>query len=285
MKLIRFGLAGEEKPGLLRADGVRIDASGHVEDYNEKFFQNDGLGRLQSWCDTHGDQAPVVDDAVRWAPPVARPSKIVCIGHNYAAHARESSAEPPSEPVVFFKSTSSFNGPNDDVMVPRGSTKLDYEVELAVIIGRVMRYVDVEQALDYVAGYALHNDYSERSFQKDRGGQWVKGKSCDTFAPLGPFMVTADETGLMNNRDLWLRVNGEIRQQSNTADMIFDVPFLLSYLSQFMTLLPGDIISTGTPSGVGMGFDPPRYLSPGDTVEMGLDGLGQSSQRIVAFSL
>jgi len=214
-------------------------------------------------------------------PPIDRPSKIVCIGLNFRDHAAESKMELPKEPVIFFKSTTSLVGPNDPLVIPRGASKVDWEVELAVVIGEKALYVPREDALNCVAGYVLHNDYSERSFQLERGGQWVKGKSADTFAPLGPFLATPDEISDASRLAMWLKVNGETRQNSSTANMIFDVPTLVSYVSQFMTLLPGDVISTGTPAGVGLGMNPPRYLKAGDVVELGVEGLGESRQQVV----
>ena len=283
MKLIRFGNPGQEKPGLFLNDGVRIDASGFDWNYNEFFFGGDGLDRLRAWLDKNGASAPRVPPNVRLGPPVCRPSKIVCIGLNYRDHAAETGAKIPTEPVIFFKSTTSLVGPNDDLVIPRNATKVDWEVEFAIVIGKLARYVSKESALDHVAGYALHNDYSERSFQLERGGQWVKGKSCDTFAPLGPFLATKDEIPDPGNLKMWLKVNGEIRQNSSTANMIFDVPTLVSYVSEFMTLLPGDVISTGTPAGVGLGMKPPQYLKPGDVVELGIEGLGESRQNVRAL--
>lgn len=283
MKLIRFGNPGHEKPGLLLADGRRIDASGFGSDYDEAFFGGDGLERLAAWARANAASAPVVDASVRLGPCVARPSKIVCIGLNYADHARESGVEIPKEPILFFKATSSIVGPNDDLVIPRGSQKTDWEVELAFVIGRRASYVDEANALGHVAGYALHNDYSERAFQLERGGQWVKGKSCDTFAPLGPFLATRDEIPNPQALRLWLKVNGLMRQNSSTEQMIFGVAKLVSYISQFMTLLPGDVVSTGTPPGVGLGLKPtPVYLKAGDVVELGIEGLGESRQRAVA---
>jgi 2-keto-4-pentenoate hydratase/2-oxohepta-3-ene-1,7-dioic acid hydratase in catechol pathway len=214
---------------------------------------------------------------------VARPSKIVCIGLNYADHAKETGAAIPQEPIVFFKATTALCGPNDDVIIPRNSTKLDWEVELAVVIGKKASYVSEDEALNYVAGYVLHNDYSERAFQLERGGQWVKGKSNDTFAPVGPFLATPDELGAIDDLHLWLKVNDKMLQDSSTNQLIFKIPFLVHYLSQFMTLLPGDIISTGTPHGVGLGFKPPFYLKEGDVVELGIEGLGSSKQQVVAW--
>jgi 2-keto-4-pentenoate hydratase/2-oxohepta-3-ene-1,7-dioic acid hydratase in catechol pathway len=284
MKLIRFGNPGAEKPGLQLADGRRIDASGFGSDYDEAFFGGDGLARLAAWADANAANAPIVEPGTRLGPCVARPSKIVCIGLNYADHAKESGLDIPKEPIIFFKSTSSLVGPNDDVMIPRGSEKTDWEVELAFVIGKKASYVDEADAMDHVAGYALHNDYSERAFQLERGGQWVKGKSCDTFAPLGPFMATADEVPDPQNLKCWLKVNGVTRQNSSTQQMIFGIRTLVSYLSQFMTLLPGDVISTGTPPGVGLGFKPPIFMKAGDVVELGIEGLGESKQTAVAWS-
>jgi 2-keto-4-pentenoate hydratase/2-oxohepta-3-ene-1,7-dioic acid hydratase in catechol pathway len=284
MRLIRFGEAGREKPGLLLADGTGVDASGFGSDYDEAFFGGDGLPRLRAWLAEEGGRAPRVADGVRLGPPIARPSKIVCIGLNYRDHAAETGAPIPAEPVIFFKASSALCGPNDDLVIPRGSVKTDWEVELAVVIGARASYVGKERAAAHVAGYALHNDYSERTFQMDRGGQWSKGKSADTFAPLGPFLATPDEIADPHRLPMWLTVNGQHRQRSSTGNMVFDVPTLVSYLSQFMTLLPGDVISTGTPAGVAMGMKPePVYLKPGDVVELGIDGLGQSRQRAVAY--
>jgi 2,4-diketo-3-deoxy-L-fuconate hydrolase len=283
MKLIRFGERGREKPGLLLNDGTRVDISGSGLDYDESFFAADGLSRLQQWFAKSGPEAPCVNPSVRWGAPICRPSKIVCIGLNYTDHAKEAGLEMPAEPVLFMKATSSLVGPNDPVIIPKGSTKLDWEVELAFIIGKEARYVSKESANGHVAGYALHNDYSERAFQLERAGQWVKGKSADTFAPLGPFVATPDEIGDPSRLAMWLKVNGTIRQKGTTANMIFDVPALLSYVSQFMTLLPGDVVSTGTPPGVGLGMKPPQYLAAGDVVELGIEKLGESQQKVVAY--
>ena len=284
MKLIRFGEAGRERPGILDARGRRLDVGAFGEDWNEAFFGSDGLRRLEAWLADNGDTCPVVPHHVRLGPCVARPSKIVCIGMNYALHVKETGGTMPTEPVVFFKATTALCGPDDDVVIPPGSEKTDWEVELAIVMGRRANYVSEAEAMEHVAGYALHNDYSERAWQIERGGQWVKGKSFDSYAPVGPYLATRDEIPDPNALGLWLEVNGERLQESNTSDMIFKVPTLVSYLSQFMTLLPGDIISTGTPSGVGLGFDPPRYLKPGDVVELGIDGLGSSRQQAVAYS-
>jgi len=284
MKLIRFGEVGQEKPGVLLKDGTPIDVSTFVSNYDEAFFGSGGLTRLDSWLRSNAESAPRVAPLMRLGPPVSRPSKIVCIGLNYRDHAAETKAEPPKEPVLFFKATTSLVGPNDDLVMPRNSTKVDWEVELAVVIGKKTSYVSKDDALDHIAGFALHNDYSERSFQLERGGQWVKGKSADTFAPLGPFLATPDEIADFAKLRMWLMVNGEIRQKSSTSNMIFDVPTLVSYVSQFMTLLPGDVISTGTPAGVGMGMNPPVYLRAGDVVELGIEGLGESRQHVTAYN-
>jgi 2,4-didehydro-3-deoxy-L-rhamnonate hydrolase len=257
MKLIRFGNPGKEKPGLLLPDGTRVDASGFGLDYTESFFENDGIAALRKWFDASGSAAPRIERFVRLGPPIDRPSKIVCIGLNYRKHAVESGMEIPKEPVVFFKSTTALVGPDDNVIIPRNAEKVDWEVELAVVIDKKASYVPKERAFEYIAGYALHNDYSERSFQLERGGQWVKGKSADTFAPLGPFLATRDEIADPGHLNMWLKVNGTVCQKESTSDMIFDVPTLVSYLSEFMTLLPGDIVSTGTPAGVGLGMKPP----------------------------
>jgi 2,4-diketo-3-deoxy-L-fuconate hydrolase len=285
MKLIRFGEAGRERPGLQLPDGARVDASGFGADYDEEFFRNDGLQRLAAWASRETANAPRIDPALRLGPPICRPSKIVCIGLNFRDHAAESGMDIPREPVLFFKSTSSLAGPNDNLIIPRGAAKVDWEVELAVVIRGRASYVGLDTAARYIAGYVLHNDYSERAFQLERGGQWVKGKSADSFAPLGPFMATPDEVPDVGRLDMWLTVNGETRQRSTTANMIFSVTELVSYVSGFMTLLPGDVISTGTPSGVGLGMKPsPVYLQPGDEVALGIAGLGESRQRVVPYA-
>ena len=285
MKLIRFGDPGRERPGVQLPDGTRLDTSAGTGDYDEAFFGGDGLSRLSAWLARDGDRAPRVPDGVRLGPPIARPSKIVCIGLNFRDHAAESGMDLPAEPVVFFKSTSSIAGPNDAVIIPKGASKLDWEVELALVIGRRAAHVEPNDAASHIAGFVLHNDYSERAFQLERGGQWVKGKSADTFAPLGPWLATTDEIPDSRQLGMWLTVNGEPRQQSTTANMIADVFTLVSYVSQFMTLLPGDVITTGTPAGVGLGMKPePRYLKAGDVVELGIDGLGCARQTVVAYS-
>ena len=283
MKITRFGNVGNEKPAVV-VDDVRYDVSAFGQDFTEDFFGNDGLNKLKVWFEANKASCPLVSKEVRWASAIARPSKIICIGLNYADHAAESNMAAPKEPVVFFKSTTALVGPNDDLIIPKGSEKTDWEVELAVVIGKKTSYVSIDEALDYVAGYALHNDYSERAYQLERGGQWVKGKSCDTFAPFGPWLATPDELGDIDNLRLWLTVNGKVYQDGNTKNLIFNVPFVISYLSEFMTLLPGDIISTGTPAGVGLGQKPhPVYLKAGDVVSLGIDGLGTSTQLAKAY--
>jgi len=282
MKLIRLGERGQETPGVLITDGRRVDVSAFGEDYDEAFFASEGPTRLHEWLERDGARTSVVSDDVRLGPPVARPGKIVCIGLNFRDHAEETGATVPSEPVIFLKATSSLAGPNDDVIIPRHSTKTDWEVEIAVVIGNRASYVGEKDAMDHVAGFVLHNDYSERAFQLERGGQWVKGKSCDTFAPLGPFVATKDEIPDVHRLRMWLKVNGEMKQDSTSANMVFKVPKLVSYVSEFMSLLPGDVISTGTPAGVGLGQKPPVYLKEGDVVELGIDGLGSSRQRLRA---
>lgn len=284
MKLIRFGEVGQEKPGVLLDDGTRLDASGFGSDYDERFFASGGLEMLRQWLRQNSAAAPRIASSVRLGAPICRPSKIICIGLNYRDHAAETGAEIPKEPVIFFKATTSLVGPNDPLIIPKQATKVDWEVELALVIGKKTLYVSQENALDHVAGYALHNDYSERNFQLERGGQWVKGKSADTFAPLGPFLATRDEISDSGNLKLWLKVNGQNRQNSTTRNMIFDVPTLVAYVSQFMTLLPGDVISTGTPPGVGLGMKPPVYLKAGDVVELGIEGLGESRQEVASYS-
>ncbi len=284
MKLIRFGIEGNEKPGVQLQSGTRIDVSGFGEDYTEAFFGGDSINRLEAWLKTNMESCEVVPNTVRLGAPLCRPSKIVCVGLNYAKHAAESGMAVPKEPVLFFKATSAMVGPNDDLIIPKNSEKTDWEVELAVVIGKKASYVSEANALDHVAGYVLHNDYSEREFQLEKEGQWVKGKSCDTFAPLGPFIATANEIKDPNNLNLWLTLNGEEMQNSNTDDFVFNIQEVVSYISQYMTLLPGDIISTGTPFGVGLGLNPPKYLKAGDVVELGIEGLGTSKQVCKAFN-
>ena len=283
MKLIRFGEPGKEKPGVHFND-ANYDVSGFIKDYDELFFANGGLQHLAWMVEQHKTMLPKVAVGERLGSPVARPSKIVCIGLNYAKHAKETNAAIPKEPILFFKSTTSLNGPNDNIIIPQNSVKTDWEVELAFVISKKASYVEEADAINYVAGYVLHNDVSEREFQLERSGTWDKGKGCDTFAPIGPWLVTKDEITDPHNLRLWLKVNGKMMQDSNTDDLIFTIPFLISYVSQFMTLLPGDIISTGTPPGVGLGFNPPVYLKEGDIVELGIDGLGTSKQTCVAYA-
>ena len=283
MKLIRFGEAGKERPGVC-IDNEHFDVSGFIQDYDERFFANGGLMHLAWMVEQNKTILRKVPGGIRLGSPVARPSKIVCIGLNYADHAKETGAIAPSEPVVFMKATTALVGPNDNIVIPKNSVKTDWEVELAVVIGKKASYVDEPEAMDYVAGYCLHNDVSEREFQIERGGTWDKGKGCDTFAPLGPWLVTKDEVKDVDSLRLWLKVNDKMMQDGTTANLIFKIPSIVSYVSQFMTLLPGDIISTGTPAGVGLGFSPPVYLKAGDVVELGIDGLGTSKQTCIAYS-
>lgn len=283
MKLIRFGEAGKEKPGVHIA-GKNYDVSGFIKDYDEFFFAHGGVLHLGWMLSQHQTMLPQIPAGARIGCPVAHPSKIVCIGLNYAKHAKETNAPIPKEPILFMKSTTAITGPYDPVMIPKNSVKTDWEVELAFVIGKKASYVEESEAMDYVAGYCLHNDVSEREFQLERGGTWDKGKGCDTFAPLGPWLVTKDEIADPHALRLWLKVNDQLMQDGNTDDLIFNIPQLVSYLSQFMTLLPGDIISTGTPAGVGLGFNPPVYLKPGDVMELGIDGLGTSRQKVIAYA-
>ena len=275
MKLIRIGAPGKEKPAIIIEDKW-YDTSSVIKDYDEAFFTNGGLNQLREVIGKN--ELPEISQGQRLGSPVARPSKIICIGLNYAKHAKETNAAEPKEPILFFKATTSLSGPDDDIIIPKNSIKTDWEVELALVIGKKASYVDEAEAMDYVAGYCLHNDVSEREFQIERGGQWVKGKSCDTFAPLGPWLVTKDEIKDVHNLRLWLSVNDKMMQDGNTDDLIFNIPYLVSYISQFMTLLPGDVISTGTPHGVGLGFNPPVYLKEGDVIKLGIDGLGTQKQ-------
>ena len=283
MKLIRFGELNKEQTGIAIGDKLYSTAA-FGEDYSEHFFETGGLNRLQKFLDEHESALPEVPANTRIGSPVARPSKIICIGLNYADHAKETGATPPAEPVIFMKSTTALVGPNDNIVVPKNSKKTDWEVELAVIIGKKASYVDEIEAMNYVGGYALHNDVSEREFQIERGGTWDKGKGCDTFAPLGPYFVTKDEVDDVDNLRLWLTVNGKKMQDGTTSNLIFKIPHIVSYVSQFMTLLPGDIISTGTPAGVGLGMNPQVYLKAGDVVELGIDGLGTAKQNVVAYA-
>ena len=280
MKLIRFGNHENEKPGVQLDNGQKIDVSAFGSDYDEFFFGTDGPKRLKEWLSINQDECPLVGENTRLGPPICRPSKIVCVGLNYAKHAQESGMEVPSEPVLFFKASSAIIGPYDEVILPKNSKKSDWEVELAIVIGEKASYVSEKNAMNHVAGYVLHNDISEREYQLERQGQWVKGKSCDTFAPLGPFVATKDEIKDPHNINLWLKLNGKTMQDSNTSDLIFGIPKLVSYISQFMTLLPGDLISTGTPFGVGLGLNPEIYLKGGDKMELGIEGLGVASQKV-----
>jgi 2-keto-4-pentenoate hydratase/2-oxohepta-3-ene-1,7-dioic acid hydratase in catechol pathway len=280
MKLIRFGKEGKEKPGI-HLEGKNYDLSAFVKDYDENFFEQNGLQKLVGIINEN--KLPLIEDGQRIGSPIARPSKILCIGLNYAKHAKETGAAIPTEPILFLKSTSSLTGPFDNIIIPKNSEKTDWEVELGVVIGKKASYVSEAEAMDYVAGYVLHNDVGERAFQLERGGTWDKGKGCDSFAPLGPWLVTKDEIPNPHKLRLWLSLNGKMMQDSNTDDLIFNIPQLISYSSQFMTLLPGDVISTGTPAGVGLGFSPNIYLKPGDVVELGIDGLGSSKQTAIAY--
>ena len=280
MKLIRFGKEGKEKPGI-HLEGKNYDLSAFIKDYDESFFEQNGLQKLAGIVNE--EKLPLVEDGQRIGSPIARPSKILCIGLNYAKHAKETGAAIPTEPILFMKSTSSLTGPFDNIIIPKNSEKTDWEVELGVVIRKKASYVSEEEAMDYVAGYVLHNDVSERAFQLERGGTWDKGKGCDSFAPLGPWLATKDEIPNPHKLRLWLSLNGKMMQDSNTDDLIFNIPQLISYSSQFMTLLPGDVISTGTPAGVGLGFSPNIYLKPGDVVELGIDGLGSSKQTAIAY--
>lgn len=278
MKLFRFGEKGREKPGVL-IDGKQYDVSAFGEDYGEAFFESDGLRRLETWL-SENKNLPPVKTGTRLGPCFLRPSKILCIGLNYTKHAFETKMPLPPEPIIFHKSTSALTGPHDGLILPRTSVKTDWEIELAVIVGKRASYVDEKEAMDYVAGFCVHNDYSEREWQLERNGQWTKGKGADTFSPMGPYLVTKDEVADFNNLHMWLKVNGRMMQDNNSDDMIFEVPFLIHYISQFMTLLPGDVISTGTPSGVGHSFYPPQYLKRGDVVELGIEGLGEQRQVV-----
>ncbi len=284
MKLIRYGNLGQEKIGV-EIDAKNYDLSSFGEDYNEQFFENDGMERLTNYINENSDQLKEIPATSRIGAPIARPSKIVCIGLNYLDHANETGAAIPKEPIIFFKSTTSIVGPFDDIMLPKGSEKTDWEVEFGVVVGKTARYVEEAEAIDYVAGYVLINDVSEREFQLERGGTWDKGKGCDTFAPMGPYLVTKDEMSDICDVGLWLSVNGQKYQNGSTKNLIFSVPQLIAYVSKFMTLLPGDVISTGTPAGVGLGFKPPIYLKAGDVVELGADGLGVAKQNVVAFDI
>ncbi len=278
MKLLRYGDAGAEKPGLWYKDTLR-DLSGVVPDLAGEMLYPEGLSRI---ADIDPETLPVVEGNPRLGPPISGTGKFICIGLNYADHAAESGMDVPPEPVIFMKASSAICGPNDPIVIPRGSEKTDWEVELAVVIGKKAKYVSEADAMDHVAGFCLTNDVSERAFQLERAGQWTKGKSCDNFGQIGPWLVTPDEVSDPHNLKMWLKVNGELMQNGSTATMVYQVPFLVHYLSQFMTLHPGDVISTGTPPGVGLGLNPPRYLKAGDVVELGIDGLGTQRQEVIA---
>lgn len=281
MKLVRFGSVGQEKPGILAADETLRDVSGHFNDYNKEFFANDGLKKLAA---IDVSALPVVDtEGVRIAEPVAEVGKMICVGLNYADHAAESGMDVPPEPVLFFKATSSIVGPNDAVVLPPKSEKSDWEVELGVVIGKEAKYVSEADAMEYVAGFCVVNDLSEREYQIERAGQWCKGKGCDTFGPVGPFLATQDEIEDSNNLSIWLELNGKKVQNGNTNTMVYKVPFLVHYISQYMSLQPGDIISTGTPPGVGLGMTPPLYLKEGDVMRLGIDGLGVQEQTVERY--
>jgi 2,4-didehydro-3-deoxy-L-rhamnonate hydrolase len=282
MRLVRFGMVGAEKPGVLGKDGVRRDASGHFQDWDGAFLAGGGIRRLEELVEREGSRLPAVPANERWAAPIARPGKVVGVGLNYSDHAKESGQAIPAEPILFLKASQTVVGPNDNILIPRGSQKTDWEVELGVVIGSETRYLDsAEAAEQHIAGYCLSHDVSERAFQIERGGQWTKGKSCDSFNPLGPWLATPDEVADPKAIGLKLWVNGELRQNGTTGKMIFDVPFLIHYISHFMTLEPGDLITTGTPAGVGMGMKPPSFLKHGDVVEMEADLLGRQKQLCV----
>jgi 2-keto-4-pentenoate hydratase/2-oxohepta-3-ene-1,7-dioic acid hydratase in catechol pathway len=275
MKLLRYGPKGQEKPGLLDQDGNIRDLSGVVKDIDGKV-----LADLSAIRAAKVESLPIIEKGVRIAEPVANVGKFLCIGLNYSDHAAESGMPEPSEPIIFMKATSAIIGPNDDVYLPPAAKKGDWEVELGIVIGKEARYVTKEKALDYVAGACVVNDLSEREFQLERLGTWDKGKGCDTFGPFGPYLVTLDEVGDLNNLNLWLDLNGKRVQKGSTASLIFDVPTLVSYVSQFMSLQPGDVISTGTPPGVGLGMKPPVFLKEGDVMELGIDKLGSQKQTV-----
>ncbi len=281
MKLLRFGEFGQERPGIL-IDGIRKDLSNHFIDWNGAFFENNGLESIEEFLKDNKESLKEVPENVRWGSPVSRPWKVICIGLNYSDHAIESGMPIPAEPIVFMKTTNTVIGPYDNVHIPRGSQKTDWEVELGIVIGKNARYLgSKEEAEKYIAGYCISHDVSERAFQLERGGQWTKGKSCDTFNPLGPWLVTKDELKNVHNLSMNLSINGEVKQKGNTNTMIFNSYFIVHYLSQFMTLEAGDVISTGTPPGVGMGFKPPQYIKAGDVAELSIEGLGTQKQTFI----
>ncbi len=281
MKLLRYGPAGAEKPGVLDANGSIRDLSAHVDDLNGAALSDAALDKLRS---IDLSSLPEVDANSRLGACVANVGKLICVGLNYSDHAEETGNEMPPEPVLFFKATSAIVGPNDSIEIPRGSESTDWEVELAIVIGKDGKYIEESDAMDHIAGFCVVNDVSERDFQTKRSGQWVKGKSADTFGPMGPWMVTRDEIADTQNLSMFLDVNGESMQRGSTATMVYQVPFLVSYISQFMSLQAGDVISTGTPPGVGLGMKPPRFLKPGDVVTLGIEGLGEQRQQVIAHS-
>ncbi len=280
MKLLRFGKPGREKPGLLDADGNIRDLSAHIKDIDRDFLDSEMFATLQA---LNPASLPLVDGNQRLGAPVAKVGKFICVGLNYADHARESGMEVPSEPVLFMKATSAITGPNDVVQLPPDSKKSDWEVELGVVIGREALYVSEADAMDYVAGFCVVNDLSEREYQLERQGQWVKGKGCNTFGPIGPYLVTPEDAGDVDSAGIWLELNGERVQDGSTRTMVYKVPFLVHYISQFMSLQPGDIISTGTPPGVGLGMNPPKFLQPGDVMRLGIDNLGEQCQQVIRY--
>lgn len=281
MKLIRHGDAGHENPGVILDSGRMIDASGEFREYDEGFFACGGLDSLKSWLDAGCPGGSELSSDIRIGAPVARPSKLVCVGKNYSDHAKEFGGDMPEEPVLFMKASTACSGPFDSVVIPPGCKKLDYEVELALVIGKTASNIEEKDAVSHLAGYTVMCDYSERAWQQEHCGQWVKGKSADTFAPLGPCLITTDQLADPQSLCLWTKVNGEKRQNGWSGNMTFSVAFLVSYISKFMTLLPGDVIATGTPGGVGMGMTPPRYLSAGDLVEQSIEGIGCMRQRVI----
>ena len=281
MKLIRFGEKENEKPGVLY-QGRRLDCSEEFSDWDRTFFQNNGLQKLEKYLESNAADLHEVPDSVRHAPCIGRPGMIMCIGLNYSEHAAESNMAIPEEPIIFGKATNTLSGPYDDVSIPKNSAKTDYEVELGIVLNKNVLYLKNEaEAAEAIAGYCVINDLSERSFQLEKGGQWIKGKSCPGFSPVGPYLATPDELGDLDNLKMTLSVNGDLRQNGNTSFMIFRPAFIIYYLSQFMLLEAGDLISTGTPAGVGIGLDPPSYLAKGDLIELGIEGLGAQKQRMI----
>ena len=278
MKLVRFGAAGDENPGVIDEHGNLRDLSAYIEDITAQNLSDEKLSELSK---INLNTLPIMDKSTRLGPCVSGVGKFICIGLNYADHAKEAGMEVPREPVIFMKATSAICGPTDPILLPRGSVKTDWEVELAVVIGKKAKYVEREDAMSYVAGYAASNDISERAYQLEGSGHWTKGKSCDSFGPLGPYLVTKDEIPDPQNLSMWLSVNDQKMQDGSTSTMVYGVAFLIHYISQFMSLMPGDIISTGTPPGVGLGMTPPAYLKPGDIVTLGVEGLGEHNQTVI----